>query len=341
MTKGQTMIPANRETVHYRRGVVLFGICAIAVLAFMASVVWTGDKATLAEARGPLVPATNGRIAFIRSSEPSDRRASRIFTMNHDGTDQRFLAETTDGSQLAWSPDGRRLAFADVGGIYIINADGTGETRVATGSDSDRSPAWSPDGTMLAYQSLTGSDGGIYVIRLDGTGKRQLTERFGDADPAWSPDGTRIAFARVHFGEGGLFVMNADGSALTRLTPRLTGSQASTPTWSSDSRQIAFRRNSEVVVIDADGGAARTLASPGGTGAINRDGEGANKRAVDGGDPSAPRWSPDGSRIVYALYHSGSSCTVWVVNADGGDAHKLTDGAMCDHDPAWQPIPSA
>lgn len=331
------MVPANHKRARYRRGAVLFGICAMAVLAFMASVVWTGDKATLAEARGPLVPATNGRIAFIRSSEPSDRRTSRIFTMNHDGTDQRFLAETTDGSQLAWSPDGRRLAFADVGGIYIINADGTGETRVGTGGDNDRSPAWSPDGTMLAYQSLRGSVGGIYVIGLDGTGEKQLTAR-SDADPAWSPDGTRIAFAR--FDDGGIFVMNADGSAVTRLTPRAIGSEA-TPTWSSDSRQIAFRRNSEVVVIDADGGAARTLASPGGTGAINRDGEGANKRAVAGGDPSAPRWSPDGSRIVYALYHSGSSCTVWSVNAEGGDARKLTDGAMCDHDPAWQPIPSA
>ena len=336
MTKGQTMIPANRETARYRRGAVLFGICAIAALAFMASVVWTREKATLAEARGPLVPATNGRIAFVRSSEPSDRRTSRIFTMNHDGTDQRFLADTTEGSQLAWSPDGRRLAFADVGGIYIINADGTGETRVATGGDSDRSPAWSPDGTMLAYSSVGDAAGGIYVMRLDGTGKTQLTTGFGDGDPAWSPDGTRIAFAR--FGDGGLFVMNADGSAVTRLTAR---GYESTPTWSSDSRQIAFLRNSEVVVIDADGGAARTLASPGGTAAINRDGQGANKRAVAGGEPSAPRWSPDGSRIVYALYHSGSSCTVWVVNADGGDARKLTDGAMCDHDPAWQPIPSA
>lgn len=327
---------ANRETARRRRVAVLFGVSAIAVLVFMATVVWTGDKTTLAEARGPLVPATNGKIAFIRSSEPSDRRTSRIFTMNHDGTDQRFLAETTQGSQLAWSPDGRKLAFADVGGIYIINADGTGETRVATGSDRDRSPAWSPDGTMLAYQSGD-SDGGIHVIRLDGTGKKQLSTHFGDADPAWSPDGTRIAFAR--FGEGGLFVMNADGSALTRLTARATGYEA-TPTWSSDSRQIAFRHNSEVVVIDADGGSARTLASPGGTGAINRGGEGANKLAVGGGDPSAPRWSPDGSRIVYALYHSGSSCTVWVVRADGGDANRLTDGAMCDHDPAWQPIPS-
>jgi hypothetical protein len=124
----------------------------------MASVVWMGDKATLAEARGRLVPAANGKIAFIRSSEPSDRRTSRIITMNPDGTDQRFLAETTDGSQLAWSP---RAAATVAGGRAPSPADQVekattrsiaGTTRTVTTTWRAMRPAFLPSGGGLGHR---------------------------------------------------------------------------------------------------------------------------------------------------------------------------------------------
>jgi Tol biopolymer transport system component len=110
------------------------------------------------------------------------------------------------------------------------------------------------------------------------------------------------------------------------------------PSWSPDGTQIAFRHNSTISVVAVDGGTTRTLASPGGTGLANPNGRGANKLAANGGDPSTPRWSPDGTKIIYALYQSGTSCSIWVMSSDGSGQAPLTDGSTCDRDPSWQPI---
>jgi Tol biopolymer transport system component len=270
----------------------------------------------------------NGKIAFIRSAGPGDP-APKIYVMNEDGSGQQMIAETTQGSNLAWSPDGTMLAFWDVGGIYTIHADGSDETRVPTTSRDDHSPAWSPDGTQLAVSGA----GGIAIVNVDGSGRRQLTNDDAGFGPAWSPDGRRIAYA----GLDDLYVVNEDGTHRARLTS--VGPNNDAPTWSPDGTQIAFRHNSTISVVAVDGGAARTLASPGGTGVANPNGRGANKLAAGGGDPSTPRWSPDGTKIVYALYQSGTSCSIWVVASDGSGQTPLTDGSSCDRDPSWQPLP--
>ncbi len=74
--------------------------------------------------------AINGKIAFIRSTGPEDL-APKVFGMNHDGSGQTMIAETWVGTHLAWSPDGTKLAFEDLSGIYLVNANGTEKTRTA------------------------------------------------------------------------------------------------------------------------------------------------------------------------------------------------------------------
>ncbi|HEX2048337.1 MAG TPA: hypothetical protein VHF27_11260 [Acidimicrobiales bacterium] len=280
----------------------------------------------------PLVNQVNGKIAFIRRTGPEDR-VPKIYVMNEDGSGQTMIAETTQASHLAWSPDGTMLAFDDVGGIYVVSADGTGERRLSTGPGRDQTPAWSPDGTRIAVRSLENMTGGIAVINVEGGGRRQLTNNMMDGWPAWSPDGRMIAFSR----DTDIYVMNADGSGQRRFTD-LEGFEDA-PTWSPDGRRIAFRHNSTISVADVDGGRARQLASPGGTGMVDPSGRGANKLAVGRGDPSSPRWSPDGTKLVYALWQTGASCSIWVMSADGGEQRPLTDNQTCDHDPAWQPRP--
>lgn len=277
--------------------------------------------------------AANGKIAFIRSTGPDDA-APKLYVMHEDGSEQTMIAETTQGSALTWSPDGARLAFSDVGGIYVVNADGSGEQRVPGTSRSDQWPAWSPDGTKLAVRSLSDDmTGGIYLVNVDGSGRKQLTDGMMDVDPTWSPDGTRIAFSRFD----DIFVVNADGSSLTRLA-RIEGIEDA-PAWSPDGRQIAFRHNSTISVVDVDGGRARQLVSPGGTALADPAGRGANKLAVGRGDPNDPQWSPDGTRIAFTIFQTGENCSIWVMNADGSGQSQLTDNRTCDRDPAWQPLP--
>jgi Tol biopolymer transport system component len=104
-----------------------------------------------------------------------------------------------EGTNPAWSPHGRRLAFARRSDghahIFVANADGTAAVPITDGPQDDIEPAWSPDGNSLAFCSgAVGDDGAthtnIFVVGADGSGLRQLTE--GDHSacrPAWARDG--------------------------------------------------------------------------------------------------------------------------------------------------------
>lgn len=104
--------------------------------------------------------------------------------------------------------------------LYAVNPDGGGETRVARVRGSINQIAWSPDGRRLAFdvtvQGVSESTmTGIYVVEADGTGLTRLTDESTDATgPTWSPEGTRIAFTRNR----DVWVMNADGTGQQRLT---------------------------------------------------------------------------------------------------------------------------
>lgn len=198
------------------------------------------------------------RIAFAIGGS---RHTSAFYVMNADGTLLRPLAVA--GRAPAWSPDGRKIAYeGNRGGIYAMNADGSGTRLLARGS-ANRSPAWSPDGRRIAFQGTHG----IYVMNADGSGRRRLTHVAGDSGPAWAPDGSKIAFTSEVRRSDTIYVMNADGAARRRLTqgPRDTG-----PVWSPDGRSIAFTHSQtrfspsghfDVYVMNADGSGRRKLAA--------------------------------------------------------------------------------
>jgi Tol biopolymer transport system component len=97
----------------------------------------------------------------------------------------------------AWSPDGRTIAFAERGNLYLIRPDGSGLRRLdacqrALGCESVADPAWSPDGRFIAFEQVLGPEVRIVisVIRADGTSLHDLTippPRLADTQPAWQP----------------------------------------------------------------------------------------------------------------------------------------------------------
>ena len=181
---------------------------------------------------------------------------------------------------LAWSPDGRKLAFLNEGGccqfcfnLYVVGSDGSGlrnlTSKLAAGGRSGAGPAsdpaWSPDGQMLAFVRLNAGLGRpIYVVKADGSGLRNLTPKpvGAYADPAWSPDGRKIAFVSDRDGNSEVYVMNANGRGQRNLTRN--PAYDADPTWSPDGRKIAFVSNRDgsygVYVMNADGGGQRRLA---------------------------------------------------------------------------------
>ena len=204
--------------------------------------------------------------------------------------------------------------------IYVMSADGSGQTNLTNNSDHDSSPSWSPDGTKIAFSSSRDGKDDIYVMSADGSGVTRLTDNpAGDYEPSWSPDGAKIAFFSLRDGNREIYVMSADGSNQTRLTNNPTHDYL--PSWSPDGAKIAFSSlrdgNLEIYVMNADGSGQTRLT---------------NNPAGD----YETSWSPDGTKIAFESERDGNA-EIYVMDSDGSNVKKVTDNAAADRQPSWGP----
>jgi hypothetical protein len=140
--------------------------------------------------------------------------------------------------------------------IYVMNADGSGQTRLTNYPSLDVYPSWSPDGTKIAFVR----DSYIFVMDPFGFGQKKLGDGVVGWFPDWSPDGTKIAFHKLSSPASvtnEIYVVNADGSGLKNISndPAL---DYSVPSWSPDGTKIAFHRapndeSGEIHLMNADG----------------------------------------------------------------------------------------
>jgi Tol biopolymer transport system component len=149
--------------------------------------------------------------------------------MNADGSGLVNLtnAPASDDFFPKWSADGTQIGFTSArdgnAEIYLMNADGSNQTRLTKNAGDDVHPRWSPDGTKIVFVYGFG-DGRyeIYLMNADGSNQTPLTDSPGPLDnnfgARWSADGMQIIFWSERDGNAELYAMNADGSAQTRLT---------------------------------------------------------------------------------------------------------------------------
>jgi Tol biopolymer transport system component len=221
----------------------------------------------------PALSPDGSLVAFRRSHGEGE---TEIDVVNTDGNGFRTLTKIA-GNPLelapAWSPDGKRLAFASGGDLYVMNADGSGQHKIIElppGFVVPAEPSWSPDGSKLLYIAASDNDNltSIHLIGADGSNDVVFKQMplMDYRTPSWSPDGTNILFAAAAFMGPyvfDLYVMDADGSAVRRLTHTADVSE-SEPVWSPDGTQIAFGRDAgrghvDIYVMNADGSGLRPL----------------------------------------------------------------------------------
>jgi Tol biopolymer transport system component len=248
------------------------------------------------------------------------------------------------------------------GGLYAESAAG-GPLRLLQRGASWPGAIWSPDGKRYLFQREPDPSAGVQLWIADANGRHVRLLATKAPQESWSRDGRRIAFVRD---ATAIWTIGADGAGGREIvTAAGPNGFVADPTWSPDSRTIAFRGNEgggsndpALMAVGASGGAPRALAScvyfgPAWAPRGNRiayvscgpEGRtrnspalyvqdvrsGARKRLVP--DATGPiAWSPDGRWIALGVAGNG----LQIVHPDGSGLRRL---AKADYTstPAWAP----
>jgi dipeptidyl aminopeptidase/acylaminoacyl peptidase len=237
------------------------------------------------------------------------------------GSSKRITSSGTHKKQPHWSKDGKWIAYValqpgGLGDIEIVSADGGETVNLTETASDDGNPAWSPDSKEIAFTENDRVRTRILTVDIASRTMVQLAEG-NVSDLKWSPDGKSILFVSDPLlpnddrrENDDIFEVPADGGSSRLLTPGTPRFRESSPSWSSNSRQIAYTSDSSgysnVAVLDRQNGTARTL-------------------VPEMIDQLTPKWSPDGNLIAY-VRNENSQFNIWITPAQGnGAAVRVSD----------------
>ena len=208
-------------------------------------------------------PAVGGYYPFLYTVRPDGSELVRIGDLRvyrFQGMYEKVKVTYSPSDTLAWSPDGRRLAFLGVEidaegnkrfALYTAQADGSELVKVSPPGYGGPILAWSPDGAWLAFTN--GAQ--VNVVRPDGAELRQVASGHG-GPLVWTPDGEEILIGELGY------AVRPDGSGLRAWASGGVPDVARTA-WSPDGSRLAvltYNRGLKLFTIERDGTNKRLLA---------------------------------------------------------------------------------
>ena len=129
--------------------------------------------------------------------------------------------------------------------LYLINADGTGQRALTTVPGADFDPAWSPDGKRIAFASMRDGRKEIYVLTIETGAVIRLTNSTGDIEntqPSWSPFGDQIVYTVKRVGAYQVWSMSDTGQGNVQLVRSGQDLLDFSPVWTPDGETILFNQ---------------------------------------------------------------------------------------------------
>jgi TolB protein len=301
----------------------------VAVLIVSATIVGLGAYGIIRAVRASGPPVLSYRIAYSSTRNGQQN----IYVLNRDASEDTVASGGPLNTDPAWSPDGKSLAFARDGAIWVRDDAGT---RQVSDNGAASTPRWSPNGLQIAYSNIvdrTPNLGSLWLMNADGQNQRPIFDSsdpnasppdcFGEFVGSWYSAGDRILY-RGSRPDGTIAICSAktDGTDVRTIVMESSSTILDfAPTLSPDGTKIAFVSNrdgrSQVYIANADGSDPHKLIAD-----TSRDGD--------------PAWSPDGLSIAFTSDRDGHP-HVYMAHPDGSGLTQLTAGDGADQNPAWAP----
>jgi dipeptidyl aminopeptidase/acylaminoacyl peptidase len=273
------------------------------------------------EVQNPQLSPDGTQIIFTRRwiDKMNDKWESSVWLMSADGTHQRALVQ---GSDVHWSPDGKRIAYVAKGEptgqqIYVRWMDAEGATtQISHLTDAPSSLEWSPDGKSLAFMMNVAVKDNWRIAMPTAPKGAKWTEA-PKVVTRLNYRSDRVGYTDESYRH--IFVIPADGGTARQISNGDWNHAG--PSFSADSKWIAFSslrepnaesayRKSQIYAANVETGEIKQLTHRNGT---------------NGG----PQYSPDGLHIAFmsadSTDHSAWAETkLWMMNADGSGARLLS-----------------
>lgn len=243
------------------------------------------------------------------------------------------VAPAPDLAFLSWSPDAKDIAYVDKSSpgepfsVFLLSVAGWRGEKITwppAGIRGDGSPAFSPDGRQLAFvRSQNEASADLFILPLDGGSARRLTwDNCRISGIAWTSGGKAIVFSSERSGEPGLWRISMPGAVLERI--QQVREPAVLPAIAENGDALAFARwpeRQEIVRVPLPAPAAAP------------DSPTAERFNADA---SNPEFSPSGTKVAFSS-GSGGGTGIWVSDATGGNAIRLTRADRYSASPKWSP----